>query len=181
MKAWHNTYLDPSTRILIHDGLLIEYAPGCVIEADLARYSEFRGAAIARLLSPQHTAVSRTALWIHTGFLYKDFMPRLCTAHPNSSQPHVVSRRAVGDDCCQTIGGARVTIPACTAFELLLQEKPEYAWEGIRALYDAHLITPDDIAEHINHDSARNGSRKVRAIFEELSRNPSPREMSVND
>lgn len=170
MNTWHNTYLDPSTRILVYDGLLIEYAPGRVIEADLARYSEFRGSAIAQLLPPRHTAISRTALWIHTGFLYKDFMPRLCTAHPNSSHSHVVSRKAMSEDCCQTIGGTRLTIPACTAFELLLRESPEHAWQGINALYDAYLVTPQEIADHIDKDSARNGSRRVRAIFEELSR-----------
>lgn len=170
MDTWHTTYLDPSTRILIYDGLLIEYAPGCVIEADLACYTEFRANAVARLLSPKYTAVSRTALWIHTGFLYPDSMPRLCSAHPHSSQSHVVSRRAMRADCCQTISGLHVAIPACTAFELLLRESPQDAWQGISALYDTHLVTPQEITEHINKDSARNGSRRVRATFEELSR-----------
>lgn len=170
MDTWHTTYLDPSVRILIHDGLLIEYAPGCVIEADLARYSEFRGAAVARLLPSSHTAISRTALWIHTGFLYPDSMPRLCTAHPNSSQSHVISRRIVREECCQTIGGMNVTIPACTAFELLLHETPQDAWQGICSLYNERLVTPQEIAAHISKDSARNGSRRARATFEKLSR-----------
>lgn len=170
MDTWHNTYLSPSTRILIHDRLLIEYAPGCVIEADLARYREFRAHAVAGLLSPGYTAISRTALWIHTGFLYPDSMPQLTTAHPHSSRNHVVSRRVVREDCCQTIGGVRVTIPACTAFELLLSESPQRAWQGICALYDAYLVNPQEITEHINKDSARNGSRRARATFKELTR-----------
>lgn len=170
MNTWHSTYLAPSTRILIHDGLLIEYAPGHVIEADLARYIEFRAQAVARLLSHRYTAISRTALWIHTGFLYPDSMPSLTTAHPHSSRPHVVSRRTVHEDCYQTISGVRLTIPACTAFELLLKETPENAQRGIHALYEAKLVTAQEIAEHINKDSARNGSCRARATFEALSR-----------
>ncbi|MBR5950022.1 MAG: hypothetical protein IKZ87_01150 [Actinomycetaceae bacterium] len=169
MNTWHNTYLDPSTRILIHDGLLIEYAPGHVLEADLARYKEFRAKAIARLISSKHTAIARTALWVHTGFLYTDCMPRLTTAHPYSSKPYVTSRRDVHDDCCQKVGALRITTAACTAFELLLTESPQQALQGIRTLYDAGLVTPQEIAEHIDHDSSRNGSRKARAAFEKLS------------
>ena len=168
MKTWHTTYLDPPTRILVHDGLLVEYAPGCVLEADLARYKEFRAASIAQLLSPNYIAISRTALWIYTAFLYQDCMPRLCAAHPTSSQPHVLSRRTIREECCHTISDLRLTNPACTAVDLLLLETPERARLGIQTLYDADLLTPQEVSEHLNKESARNGSRKARATFQYL-------------
>ncbi len=158
-------HLTTTEQILIRDGILVEYAPGYTLEADYARIESLRGAAIRQLTRRRYTAVTRTALWIHTGRHLEAEPVQLTLSHPNTAAPYNVSRRRIHSSHLAEIGGMRVTIPATTCVDFLLLEKADIAREAIEILLEAGKVTPVDIEAQLIEQRARNGSRRARGTW----------------
>ena len=140
MATWRNAPpLTNAQRTQLREGLLVEYVPGRVVPADLAATACLRGALLAPLLPAGYTAVTLTALWIHTGWWPTARMRQLYAAHPARTKPPASYRRSIPPAFTSTVGGTRLTTPARTAVDLLLMESADVAVEGILLLLGGQL------------------------------------------
>lgn len=139
MATWRNALpLSNTQRSQIREGILIEYAPGMVASADLAATSGLRGALLVPLLPGSYTAVTLTALWIHTGWRPPGRMLQLHAAHPARSKPPATHRRTIPPEFTIIAGGVRLTSPERTCIDLLLMESADVAVEAILRLLSTH-------------------------------------------
>ncbi len=169
MTTWRDAPpLSNTQRTLIRDGLLIEYAPGLVAPIDLTTRPALRGALLAPLLPAPFTAVTFSAVWIHTGWWPRDRMPKVCAAHPSKAKPPASFRRTIPSDFIMVVGGVRVTTPARTAVDLLLHESPDTAMEGIFAMLGDHLRV-DEITDQLRREHGRRHLPRARRITSQLA------------
>ncbi len=169
MTTWHNAPpLTNVQRAQLREGLLVEYAPGRVTAADLAAAPALRGALLAPLLPPSYTAVTLTALWIHTGWWPEGKMRQLHAAHPARTKPPATYRRSIPPQFTITVGGTRLTTPARTVVDLLLMETSDVAMDGIFHLVGAHL-TMSELFDQLAREEGRRRLGFARSMIEALA------------
>lgn len=151
---------------MVRDGLLVHYAPGLTMPADTAREASMRGAAIAQLAPAAYTAVTRTALWIHTGYLLRGQPPLLTLSHPRTSTTFNASRRHIPSERTVTIGGMKVTDGPLTCLDFLLLEAPAVAAEAITALCEAGLADIERIDAELISGPPRRGKATASKLWE---------------
>ncbi len=154
-------------RILVREGLLVEYAPGRAAPADLTTRPCLRAALLVPLLPVGATAVSLSALWIHTGWWPPDRPPAVLGAHPGHSRPPIIFRRSIPTAYVRVIGGLAVTNPARTGADLLLMERTDVAIEGVLRLFDT-CLSVHELQAHLQMESRRPGLPRARAIAAQL-------------
>ena len=165
--AFTSADLSPHDRLLVNEGVLVEYAPGRVIPHDLVATPPLRGAVLRPLLKGA-IAITLTASWIHSGWWPYDRQPTLCAAHPGRTREPVTFRGRIPEESWSIIGGQRVTTPARTAVDLLLLESPAHAFEGIMALLSAGL-TVIDIEDQVASEHRRKNLPRARTIISHLA------------
>lgn len=169
MATWRNSpELTNNERLLIHEGLYTEVAPGHVIEADLAGEPALRANQLLRHIPRGHIAVTFSACWIFTGWWPPGRMREVYAAHPKRTKPPAVYRHAVPEEFTRRIGGLMVTSPARTAVDLLLLEPLEEAMEGLLQLYGAHL-TMAELRAHVDLEARRKKLPMVREIVNQFA------------
>lgn len=169
MATWRSaTPLSNTQRAQLREGLLVEYAPGLVVSADLASTPGLRGTLLAPLLPAGYTAVSLTAVWVLTGWWPEGRMHQLYAAHPGRTKPPATHRRAVPLEFTTVVGGTRITTPARTAIDLLLMEAPDVAIEGILHLLGAHTDLAA-VADQLTREKRRQRLGFAREVIEALA------------
>ncbi|MFT0848448.1 hypothetical protein VR010_11935 [Actinomycetaceae bacterium L2_0104] len=169
MSTWRNAPpLTNSQRTELREGLLVEYAPGLVVPADLAATACLRGALLAPLLPAGYTAVTLTALWIHTGWWPTARMRQLYAAHPARTKPPASHRRTIPRAFTSEAGGTRLTTPARTAADLLIMEQADVAVEGILLLLGGQLSI-GELQEQLSLEKGRRSLPFAREMAKALN------------
>ncbi|MGO1592072.1 MAG: hypothetical protein ACTHW1_07835 [Ancrocorticia sp.] len=165
MATWRNSpKLSNTERLLVHDGLYEEVAPGRVVEADLAGAPALRASQLAPYVPRGHVTVTYSACWIYTGWWPRGRMREVFAAHPQRTKPPAVYRHTVPEQFTRRIGGLTVTTPARTAIDLLLLEPWDEAVEGLLQLYGAHVTCAELVAQ-ANMESRRKRLPMVRELL----------------
>ena len=167
MTSWKPALLSSADRILIRDGLLVEYAPGMTMPADEARHMHLRAAAIAAIAPAGYSAVTRTALWILCGHQLYGQPPALTLSHPRTSTEANASRRTIPPEHTMTISALRVTTPAVTCFDFLVLESATIAVEAIGALLRSGWVGTEQIDEQFEIQYGRRHRAHAWRIWRE--------------
>jgi hypothetical protein len=155
--------LSPQDKILVRQGLAVEYAPGVIAPIDFVAQPALRGALLVDHLKDA-TAITVTATWIHTGWLPENRLARLYAAHPTRVGPPISYRTPIPDDDARSVGGQRVTTPERTAVDLLTLEDADIAFRAIFALLGAGL-SMERVEEKLAQAHRRRRIRRSRTLF----------------
>lgn len=155
MDTWRTApQMDHETQMLLRQGLLIEYAPGCTVPADLASIPVLRAELISRIVVADAVAILWSALWIHTGWHHPEKLSVVCAAHPRRTKAPYMFRTAIAERSQQRIGPLKVTTAARTAADLLVLDGSSQALDAVFVLLNRGL-NPTHLQRELEELSTR--------------------------